>query len=159
MFQSIAHRRNQKLQMKPDDPQPMTATEAATLMRKTRRAYLMRLIWTAFGCVALVLGLIGVVLPVLPTTPFVLLAAFAFSKGSPRLRHWLVTHKTFGPIIADWEANGAIARPYKILACSLMALAFAASLYAGFSTKILIIQAICLTGAATYILTRPSGPA
>lgn len=158
MFQPIAHRRNKKLQMKPDDPPP-NAFQAASSLRETKRAYVRRLIWTGFGIVALFLGLIGVILPVLPTTPFVLLAAFAFSKGSPRLRHWLVTHRTFGPIIADWEANGAIARPYKIMACSLMALAFAASVYAGFSTTILIIQAICLTGAATYVLTRPSGPA
>jgi len=116
-----------------------------------------RLIWTIAGCIALLLGFIGVVLPVLPTTPFIILAAFCFSKGSPRLRSWLVNHATFGPLIADWEAHGAIPRPIKRLACTVMALAFAASIFAGFGATVLIIQAICLTGAATYVWTRPDG--
>lgn len=159
MFEPIDHRRNKKLQMSSYKFPPTSATEAATTLRATKRAYVWRLIWTAFGCLALLLGLIGVVLPVLPTTPFVLLAAFAFSRGSPRLRHWLATHNVFGPLIADWEANGSIAPKFKIMACTLMALAFAGSIYAGFGAMILIIQALCLTGAATYVLTRPSGPA
>lgn len=116
----------------------------------------LRHLWIALGGLALLLGTIGIFLPVLPTTPFVLLAAFAFAKGSPKLRHWLVTHHIFGPIIADWEARGAIATRYKIFACSMMATAFIASLAAGFSMLILAIQALCLCGAASYILTRPS---
>ncbi|MBK0327871.1 YbaN family protein [Rhodobacteraceae bacterium F11138] len=116
------------------------------------------MLWTGLGCVALALGLVGVVLPVLPTTPFVILAAFLFSKGSPRLRHWLITHRVFGPLIDDWEAHGAIPRPVKRLACAVMALAFGASLWAGFPTAVLIVQALCLGAAATYVLTRPSAP-
>jgi hypothetical protein len=106
--------------------------------------------------VALLLGGIGVFLPVLPTTPFVLLAAFAFTRGSPALRSWLATHSVFGPIIADWEAHGAIALRYKLIACTLMALAFIASVAADFSAFILVVQALCLVAAASYILTRPS---
>ncbi len=106
----------------------------------------------------MLLGLIGVLLPVLPTTPFVLLAAFAFSNGSPRMRNWLVSHAVFGPLIADWEAHGAIARPIKRLSCGVMAAVFLISVIAGVAPMILIIQALCLGGAAIYVLTRPDGP-
>lgn len=118
-----------------------------------------RVLWNLAGLLALGLGLVGVVLPVLPTTPLVILAAFCFSSGSPRLRHWLVTHRVFGPVIADWEAHGAIPRPVKRLSCAVMALAFAASVWAGFAAWVLVLQAVCLMGAATYVLTRPDGPA
>lgn len=121
-----------------------------------RQAGPLQHLWVMLGCIALLLGAIGIVLPILPTTPFVLVAAFAFARGSPRLRHWLATHHIFGSIIADWEARGAIAVRYKLLACAMMAAAFTASLVAGFSALILIIQALCLCGAASYILTRPS---
>lgn len=132
--------------MSKNDPAPATARNNGPL----------RHLWTAFGGAALLLGGIGIFLPILPTTPFVLLAAFAFTRGSPALRSWLATHTVFGPIIADWEASGAIAMRYKLLACSLMATAFIASLIAGFSPLILAIQGLCLGGAAIYILTRPS---
>lgn len=117
---------------------------------------MLRHLWTVLGGLALLLGGIGIFLPVLPTTPFVLLAAFAFTRGSPALRSWLANHALFGPLIADWEARGAIALRYKLLACTLMAAAFIASLMAGFSPLILIVQGLCLGAAATYILTRPS---
>lgn len=125
--------------------------------RQERRA-LARLAWNVAGGVALLLGLIGVVLPVLPTTPFVLVAAFAFSNGSPRMRRWLVSHAVFGPLIADWEAHGAIARPIKRLSCAIMAGVFLVSVIAGVALPILIIQALCLGGAAAYVLSRPDGP-
>lgn len=131
--------------------------EAPKTPKQESRA-LARVAWNVAGGVALLLGLIGVVLPVLPTTPFVLLAAFAFSNGSPRLRHWLVTHAVFGPLIADWEAHGAIARPIKRLSCATMAGVFLVSVIAGVAPTILIIQALCLGGAAAYVLSRPDGP-
>lgn len=114
--------------------------------------------WVAFGFAALAVGAIGTVLPVLPTTPFVLVAAFAFGKGSPRLRRWLVGHRVFGPAIRDWEAHGAIRRRYKSLACGLMALTFTVSALAGVAPIVLVIQAVCMIAAALYILTRPDGP-
>lgn len=125
----------------PDNPTPSTG---------------MRLVWTLIGWVLLALAAIGVVLPILPTTPFVLLAAFAFGKGSPKLRARLLQSPVFGPMITDWEASGAIAPKFKILACSLMATSLAASVYFGFASHIILIQAVCMSAAATYILTRPN---
>lgn len=116
-----------------------------------------RLLWQIAGILALVLGAIGVLLPLLPTTPFVLLAAFAFGKGSPRLRSWLESNRLFGAAIRDWERKGAIHPRAKATACVVMAVVFLGSVVAGLRPLILLIQALCMTAAATYILTRPSG--
>ncbi len=60
------------------------------------------------GLLTLAIGIIGIFVPLLPTTPFVLLAAFCFSKGSERLHKWLLNHKLFGDIIQNWERYGVI---------------------------------------------------
>ncbi len=62
----------------------------------------------ALGWLALVVGLIGIFVPLLPTTPFVLLAAFFFSKGSERLHRWLLEHRRFGRYVRDWEREQVI---------------------------------------------------
>ncbi|WP_233270415.1 YbaN family protein [Chachezhania sediminis] len=120
--------------------------------------HIRRAVWLALGFVALGLGILGVALPVLPTTPFVILAAFCFGKGSPRLRQWLVDHHIFGKLITDWEKYGAIAPRSKALACTMMGAVFLLSLVMGLKWWILLIQGICLGGAATFVLTRPNGP-
>lgn len=73
------------------------------------------LLWLA-GSVALVLGLIGVVVPGLPTTPFVLLAAACYAKASPRLHAWLLSHRLTGPLLRDWEAHRSLTRRTKTIA-------------------------------------------
>lgn len=82
----------------------------------------MRWAWMLLAYVSLGLGLIGIVIPGLPTVPFVLLAAFAAARGSQRLRKWLLAHRQFGPAIRDWEAHGAVSRRAKRLATLMMAL-------------------------------------
>ena len=61
------------------------------------------------GWMSVGLGIIGILLPLLPTTPLLILAAFLFSKGSPRARAWLIDHAHLGPPIRRWEEEGAIA--------------------------------------------------
>lgn len=117
-----------------------------------------RMIWMIVGLTSLALGFIGVILPLLPTTPFLLLAAFAFARSSPRLNAWLVNHPQFGALIRNWQRNGSIGRRTKISAAIAMALTFALSVVLDASSTVLIIQAIVLTGAATFVLTRPDGP-
>ena len=76
----------------------------------------MRLLYLLLGGFSLLLGAIGAVLPLLPTVPFVLLAAFFFARGHPPLEAWLVRHPSFGPHITAWRARGAIGRRGKIAA-------------------------------------------
>ncbi len=117
-----------------------------------------RFLWLAVGVTALLAGGIGILLPLLPTTPFVILAAFAFGKSSPTLARWLETNPTFGPMIADWREYGAIAPRAKALAIAMMAAVFVFSIAMSVSALVLIVQAICMTGAAAFILSRPNGP-
>ena len=118
----------------------------------------LRAVWLAIGFAALALGAIGVLLPLLPTTPFVIIAAFAFGKSSPTLARWLETSRTFGPVIADWREHGAIAPRFKALAMAMMAAVFLLSVAMSVSAFVLIVQAIYMTGAAAFILSRPNGP-
>lgn len=114
-----------------------------------------RIGYLALGWGAVALGLLGVALPGLPTTPFLLVAAFAFGRSSPRLRLWIEDHSVFGPPIRDWEDRGAIARRAKILAVSMMGLVLLISLVLGLPFWALALQALCMGGAALFILTRP----
>lgn len=117
-----------------------------------------RPMWITFGLLALVLGAAGAVLPLLPTTPFVLLAAYCFAKSSPRLHNWLVNHRLFGPLIENWERHGAISPRAKALAVATMAATPVVTVLIGAPNWALAAQIVVLLGAATFVLTRPSGP-
>ncbi len=80
------------------------------------------------GTVALGLGIVGVFLPVLPTTPFVLLAAACYARGSRRFHQKLLANRTFGPIIAEWERHRSIPYRTKVAAVVLMSLTLATSI-------------------------------
>ncbi len=64
----------------------------------------------SLGWICVVLGVIGIFLPLLPTTPFILLAAWCFAKSSPRFHHWLISHPKLGPIIHTWQSGEGISR-------------------------------------------------
>ena len=81
-----------------------------------------RWFWLVLAYLCLGLGIVGIFLPGLPTTPFVLLAAYAAARGSKRLHAWLLAHRLFGPMIRDWEASGAVSRKAKYWAIGTMAL-------------------------------------
>lgn len=115
-----------------------------------------RLAWQVLGGAALGLAVLGVVLPVLPTTPFAILAAFAFSRSVPSLQRRLENSRAFGPAIADWKARGAIAPRYKRIAMAMMCFAFGLSVAMTVPISILAVQAVCLIAAATFILSRPN---
>jgi hypothetical protein len=118
----------------------------------------MRIIWVSIGVLALGCGMVGLILPLVPTTPFLLLAAFAFARSSPRLHRWLVTHRRLGPPIDAWCTHGAIGRRTKWFAIGLMPCMLAGSWFAGVGQIILLVQALVLTGAALFIVTRPTTP-
>jgi len=84
------------------------------------------LLWMA-GSMSLVLGLIGVVLPGLPTTPFILLSAACYARASPRLHGWLLNHRWMGPMLRDWERDRSLTQRTKIVAVVSMTLMVALS--------------------------------
>ncbi|SMP06088.1 YbaN family protein [Shimia sagamensis] len=116
----------------------------------------MRVLWLICGLTCVALALIGVVLPLLPTVPFLLLAAFCFARSSERLHSWLLSHKTFGPMIEDWNSNGAIRLPAKRAATLSIAVVFGFSLLAGVKTTVVVIQMVVLSAVLFFIWSRPN---
>ena len=116
-----------------------------------------RLLWMMGGGTALALGGIGMFLPLLPTVPFLLLAAFCFARSSERLHLWLLHHPRFGVPIRDWQERGAIGRGAKWLASASIALTFGVSIWLGLSPWVLAVQAMVLLAVAVFIWTRPEG--
>ena len=118
----------------------------------------MRAIWFSGGLLSLALGALGVVLPLLPTVPFAILAAFCFARSSDRLHDWLVHHRRFGPAIRDWRANGAISRRGKKAATFSVVIAFGISVGLGVAAWAMALQAVALAGVMLFVWTRPDGP-
>ncbi len=80
------------------------------------------LLWRACALIALAVGLLALAVPVLPTTPFLIVAAWAGGKGWPALERWLIGHPTYGPHIRAWRERGAVSRPAKAIAITMMLL-------------------------------------
>lgn len=86
------------------------------------------LLWTV-GTVALLLGIAGIFLPVLPSTPFVLVAAACYARASGRFYLWLVHNPTFGPLIREWRLHGSIPWRIKLVAITMMSLTISFSIW------------------------------
>lgn len=109
------------------------------------------------GWTSLLLGVVGIVLPLLPTTPFVLLSAYCFSKSSKRFHRWLLTHKVFGPMVRDWENGGVIRLKAKLLATVSIVLMVSLSFYL-LQPNLFVIFTIVATISLVlaFIWSRPS---
>lgn len=79
-------------------------------------------LYKSLGFIFLGLGVIGVFLPLLPTTPFLLVSAACFAKSSEKWHRWLLSNRIFGPIIADWQERKCISFSTKVIAISLVVL-------------------------------------
>lgn len=117
-----------------------------------------RSIWFVIGVLALALGALGIFLPLLPTTPFILLAAYAFARSSKPVHDWLLRHRIFGPLIENWRRYGAISRRAKILGSLSLIAVILLSVLAGAPRYLLLIQAIVLLICAAFIVSRPAPP-
>ncbi|WP_164116945.1 YbaN family protein [Sphingorhabdus sp. Alg239-R122] len=113
-----------------------------------------RVFFLLSGFLALGLGIAGIALPLLPTVPFMILAAFCFAKSSARLEQWILNHPHFGPSIKEWRDHGAISRKGKWAATT----AFLFSIGIGFwmlawPSNLIPPAVACICGA--WIWTRP----
>ncbi|MEY4985034.1 MAG: hypothetical protein RIR62_3300 [Pseudomonadota bacterium] len=115
-----------------------------------------RALWLVAGFFALGSALLGLILPLLPTVPFLLLAAFCFARSSARLHDWLLGHPRLGPPIRDWQARGAIGIAAKRLATLSIAGGLAVTVALGLPPALLALQAVVLAGVLVFIWTRPS---
>lgn len=118
----------------------------------------MRVAWVALGFVCLIAGVIGIFLPLLPTTPFLLLAAYAFSRGSDRLHAWLLRHPRLGPPIHNWQKHGAISTRAKALALISMVALLLISYALSLPGWVLGVQGGVLLCVSLFIVTRPRPP-
>ncbi|MFT7235644.1 MAG: uncharacterized membrane protein YbaN (DUF454 family) [Methylophagaceae bacterium] len=93
-------------------------------MHKEFKRYLL----ISFGWLSVFIGAIGAILPVVPTTPFLILALACFSKSSPRFYSMLLNHKRVGSVLTEWEKNKSIRRYIKFRALVLVVISFSASI-------------------------------
>lgn len=101
------------------------------------------------------LGVVGIFLPILPTTPFILLAAWCFLKSSPKAHAWLYQHRLLGPPLRNWEERKAISRPTKKLALSMMLISVMVIWWRVPHLWLQISVTSLLVGVAVFIATRP----
>lgn len=112
-------------------------------------------IYLLAGLLSLLLGLIGAFLPILPTVPFILLAAFCFARGYPPLYHWLRDRSLFASVLQDWERERAISSSAKRKALTMIALSFALALYFAPSVWLKMLLLLIGISVATFMATRP----
>lgn len=118
-----------------------------------------RILFLTGGWLSLILGAIGVFLPILPTTPFLILAAFCFSRSSRRVHQWLLSQKLFGPLIQAWEEHGVIPFRAKCLSTTMMLLLISyPMLFMQIPVLGKTLMGLSIVCVLIYIWTRPSVP-
>ena len=116
-----------------------------------------KIVLLTLGHLFLALGIIGAFLPILPTTPFLLLAAFFYSKSSSKIHQWMLKHKYLGPPLKDWQQNGVIGMKAQILAASMIILIISWRIpKLDVRMPIKIIASSVLFAVLIFVCTRPS---
>ncbi|NKQ41529.1 MAG: DUF454 domain-containing protein [Sulfurovum sp.] len=116
----------------------------------------MRYIWFVFGFISIAFAILGMFLPLLPTVPFLLLAAFFFAKSSEKIHQWLLEHKIFGGMIEDWQERGAISMRSKYIATISMAVVLTVSVVFDFGIFVILVQMVVMSLVLIFIWTRPN---
>jgi len=112
---------------------------------------------TSIGMISLVLGIVGIVLPLLPTTPFLLLSACCFSHSSEKFHSWLINHRWFGPYIENYRSGRGMTLRVKVTTIALLWLSIGSSVIFFvdfFWAKLVMITIACCVSC--YLLTRPT---
>ncbi len=139
------------------EKQAQARTASVTAAGRLSRLQAFPLLALGWFCVGL--GVIGIFLPVMPTTIFLLIALWAFARSSPRFHQWLLDHPTLGHYITDWTEHRIIPVRAKIVALTLMSLSLAWLWFASNAPMFVnVLVTAILAAVATFILTRPSTP-
>jgi uncharacterized membrane protein YbaN (DUF454 family) len=118
----------------------------------------LRALYLTIGLLCVGLGVLGAFLPVLPTTPFLLISVWAFSKSSARLERWLIEHKRFGPRLVAWRTNRVIPLPAKLAAWGSMIASLTLMIVTRRSLFATVGAASVMAIGAVYIARKPSRP-
>ena len=105
----------------------------------------------------MLLGFIGLLLPIVPTTPFILVSVWFFARSSKKLENWLINHKIFGKSIRDWKEKGAISKKAKLSAIPLIIFSFLATIYLNEIFYLDLFLAVLGLSISTFVVTRPNG--
>ncbi|WP_374786226.1 YbaN family protein [Paenochrobactrum gallinarii] len=116
------------------------------------------MIYMLLGFMMLALGIIGAFLPVMPTTIFIILAAWFFGRSSPKFEAKLLAHPQFGPMLIKWREKGAVPVKAKFFACGGMTLGYAIFWWgAQPGLWLALAVGIFMLASALYVASRPSG--
>ncbi len=115
-----------------------------------------RIILISLGWLCVGLAFVGIFVPGVPTTIFLIIALWAFTKSSEKLRHWLLHHKRFGPILNNWQKHKVVPRRAKILMVILMSSAVVLFHYSLQNLYLTIGLVIILVSVAIYVISLPS---
>lgn len=128
----------------------MTGTPPRYRFRAPRWVFLL-IAYLAIG-----LGFLGIFLPGLPTTPFLLVAVWAAKRGSQTLHDWLYAHRYFGPPLRAWEQERAVSTRGKIIAVALLLASWVFMAWKTEGMMVPVVTGVFFTGVAAFLLTRPA---
>ncbi len=131
----------------PPQPEPPATSLSASVV--------VRWLYLFFALLCLALGVIGIFLPGLPTTVFILMAGWAAARGSPRIHAWLWTHPLFGSMLRDWAQGGCVSRRAKWSATGMMALCAMVLLLTSAPAWARAVALLCMGSVLTWLWLRP----
>ena len=135
----------------------MNRPDIARVTGELQKLGLRRVIYLGVGWLSLGMAIAGVILPILPTTPMLLVAVWAFGRSSPELAEKIRYHRVFGPPIRNWQDNGVISVKAKALALGIMTLMGGwLWLYSGLPIWLVLPIIGIMAAAAIYVASRPS---
>lgn len=115
---------------------------------------MMRPLYLSLAYLCAGMGALGVVIPLLPTTPFLLVAVWAGFRGSPRLARRIIRNRQFGPVIRAWHRERAIPTRAKLIACALLLASWLTLWLGGTRWEVLVFLTLFFSGIAAFLLTR-----
>ena len=116
----------------------------------------LRLVYLAVACVCIVLGLLGAVLPLLPATPFFLVAVWAASRGSQRVHDWIYRQPQIARLVNDWHEQGAVPPSAKLLATAMMIGSLSYLIWAQYHWFIVLGMSVFFAAIGGFLWTRPN---